>query len=54
MRKIRRLRQLIPTKFATAYGAHTDEGVVPTFCTWWMFLGRSFKVQRTALVFESN
>jgi hypothetical protein len=44
-----RVRQLIPTKFATAYGAHRDGKVIPEFCTWWMWLGRSFKVERTVV-----
>lgn len=44
-----RLRQLIPTKFATAVGENKGEKIVPTFVTWWMWLGRSFKVNRSVV-----
>lgn len=40
-------RQIIPTKYATAYrNAKTRE---PFFTTWWMWLGRSFKSKTTAI-----
>ena len=44
-----RLRQAIPTKFATAYRRvdyRDDEAMktTPIFCTWWMWLGRSYRV----------
>jgi hypothetical protein len=43
------IRQLVPTKFATCYGAHShsEERVIPTFCSWWMWLGKSFNVKTT-------
>lgn len=43
-----RLRQAVPTKFATAYRHDVGEGGrnVPVFCTWWMWLGRCFAVKR--------
>lgn len=44
-----RVRQLIPTKFATAVGEHKEGRVIPTFVTWWMWLGKSFKVNRTVV-----
>lgn len=45
------LRQLVPTKFATAYRRvdGQDEQTMqttPMFCTWWMWLGRCFRVHR--------
>ena len=44
--KIRRvLRQLLPTKYATAYralGTEDDPKDKPEFATWWMWLGRVF------------
>ena len=50
------LRQLLPTKFATCYGAHTgaaiDTGIIPTFATWWMWMGRSFKVNTTVVPYQ--
>jgi hypothetical protein len=50
IRKIRRMRQLVPTKFATVYG-DVERGNVPVFCTWWMWFGRSFKVEREDIAF---
>lgn len=44
-----RARQLIPTKFATAVGEHHDGKIIPTFIQWWMWFGRSFKVERTVV-----
>jgi hypothetical protein len=47
-----RLRQLIPTKFATAYralGTVAEPKDVPEFCTWWMWLGHVFNVNRTEI-----
>ena len=53
MRKIKQLRQLIPTKFATGCGEFRGgDTPIPTFITWWMWLGRSFKVKRTDLVWD--
>lgn len=62
IRKIRRVRQLIPTKFATGYRVpnvaveqpqpplvYIEAGSTPTFTTWWMWLGRCFKVRHTAI-----
>lgn len=61
MTRIRRLRQLIPTKFATAYRVLSGEITYssipvqwegnshPVFTTWWMWLGRSFHVKHTAI-----
>jgi hypothetical protein len=48
---IRRMRQLIPTKFATAYRTREDSGHEwkPVFTTWWMWLGRCFRVNHTAI-----
>jgi hypothetical protein len=44
---------LVPTKFATGVGRCKEDGeVVPTFITWWMWMGRSFKVHTTELVFN--
>jgi hypothetical protein len=43
-----RVRQLIPTKFATAY-REGDEHGQPVFVTWWMLFGRCYKVRRTAI-----
>ena len=58
MRKIRRLRQLVPTKFATAYRSHAphsetrcDQEACPehfgtaTFASWWMWLDHPFRVK---------
>lgn len=44
--KIRRLRQIVPTKFATAYreGVEDGKGGTPIFATWWMVWGRCFRV----------
>ena len=53
IRKIQRLRQLIPTKFATGCGEYRDgDTPIPTFITWWMWFGHVFKVRRTDLVFD--
>jgi hypothetical protein len=49
VRRARRIRQLVPTKFATAYVADPDGRNEPTFCTWWMWLGRSFAVKRIVI-----
>jgi hypothetical protein len=66
---VRRVRQLIPTKFATAYRTDHDPGLcsvcaepdhsadwkhsepsgTPMFCSWWMWAGKCFKVNRTAI-----
>lgn len=50
----RRIRQLIPTKFATAYRTNHGEGEEvepydPEFCTWWMVWGKCFAIKRTAI-----
>ncbi len=47
-----RLRQLIPTKFATAYRTNHGDGTdphTPEFCTWWMWLGRCYRIHRTTI-----
>jgi len=47
-----RLRQVIPTKFATAYRYDVDENGengAPLFVTWWMWAGRCFKINRTVV-----
>lgn len=44
-----RLRQAVPTKFATGYRRDPDGANEPVFCAWWMWLGRCFKVTRTVL-----
>jgi hypothetical protein len=48
---VRRVRQLIPTKFATANQTSEDDGKTwrPIFSTWWMWLGRCYKVKHTAI-----
>jgi hypothetical protein len=38
---------MVPTKFATAY--RDGETGEPRFCGWWMWFGRCFKVQHTAI-----
>jgi hypothetical protein len=60
-RRIRCLRQLVPTKFATAHRVpqvaitHSTGPVQatsesrPIFTTWWMWLGHSFRVKHTAI-----
>jgi hypothetical protein len=51
-RRLRRIRQLIPTKFATAYregvNGRPSDGT-PTFASWWMWGGRCFNVKRRAI-----
>jgi hypothetical protein len=52
MRKLRRIRQLIPTKFATAcreLGTDENPKDEPVFIQWWMWMGHSFKVQRSVI-----
>jgi hypothetical protein len=47
-----RLRQIIPTKFATGVrelGTEQSPKSEAVFIQWWMWLGRSFKVQRTVI-----
>jgi hypothetical protein len=50
-RRIRRIRQLIPTKFATANRTSSDDGKTwtPQFVTWWMWLGHCYRVRRHAI-----
>ena len=56
MRRIRRIRQLVPTKFATVHRMvfpdlpddHPDQNA-PEFVRWWMWMGRCFRIQRTAI-----
>lgn len=50
-RRIRRARQLIPTKFATGYRTRDDGEAEwkPMFTTWWMWFGRCYRVQHTAI-----
>lgn len=52
-RRIRRIRQLIPTKFATSYGSVQDQVTVPMFATWWMWLGRCYRVRRHVVPYGS-
>lgn len=47
-RRLRRVRQLVPTRFATAYRSGGKDGK-PVFVTWWMMWGRSFRVKRTLI-----
>jgi hypothetical protein len=61
MKRIRRLRQLIPTKFATGHRVQAVEITHstipvqgegdwrPVFSTWWMWLGRCYRVKHTAI-----
>ena len=56
MKHSKRLRQLIPTKFATgvrrggpAIVSRESDGLRPTFITWWMWLGRCYRVRETDL-----
>lgn len=51
MKRIRRLRQLVPTYFATAYRTHEEPAAewTPMFSTWWMWLGRCFRVKHTEI-----
>jgi len=51
MNRIRRIRQLIPTKFATGYRTQGDDKSewTPMFSTWWMWMGRCFRVRHTAI-----
>jgi len=51
VRKIRRIRQLVPTKFATGHRRSVDDGKTwtPMFTTWWMWLGRCYKVRQDAI-----
>ena len=47
-----RVRQLIPTKFATGVrelGTEKEPRDEAVFVQWWMWFGKSFKVQRTVL-----
>ena len=46
-----RIRQATPTKFATAYRTREEPETewTPMFSTWWMWLGRCFKVRHTAI-----
>lgn len=44
-----RLRQAVPTKFATAYRHDADGVNTPMFCSCWMWLGRCFAVKRHAI-----
>jgi hypothetical protein len=52
----RRIRQLVPTKFATISRPHfpdlpddhPDQGH-PEFVRWWMWLGRSYRINRTVI-----
>jgi hypothetical protein len=52
-RRIRRLRQLIPTKFATVYRTVSPrDGIepnTPMFCTWWMVWGKCYRVNHRAI-----
>lgn len=50
-RRIRRIRQLVPTHFATAYRTREEPATewAPVFSTWWMWFGRCFKVRHTAI-----
>lgn len=48
-----RVRQLVPTRFRTVVGeeAAPESGeFVLTRVTWWMWLGRSFRVHRVRAV----
>jgi hypothetical protein len=52
MRKLRRLRQEVPTKFATAcreLGTDSEPKNEAVFVQWWMWFGRSFRVQRSII-----
>lgn len=52
MRKLRwYLRQIVPTKFATAYRTDVErDGVgTPVFVRWWMWGGRCFAVNQSAV-----
>ncbi|HEY1690037.1 MAG TPA: hypothetical protein VGF95_14375 [Solirubrobacteraceae bacterium] len=49
IRKIRRLRQLVPTKFATVVEEQHGTGWQPVFIRWWMWLGRSYRVERRVI-----
>lgn len=42
-----RIRQVIPTKFATANRTSFDDGKTwePRFVTWWMWAGKCFKIK---------
>jgi len=52
MQCIRRIRQLIPIKFATGYETREEPETewTPMFSRWWMWLGRCYKVKHTPLV----
>lgn len=41
------LRQIFPTKFATAY--RESDTSKPFFATWWMWFGRCFKAKHVAI-----
>ena len=55
-RRIRRTRQLVPTKFATGVRrggpditSSEPDGRRPVFVSWWMWLGRCYRVRETDL-----
>ena len=41
-----RVRQLVPTKFATTYGTAEDGDKVTT---WWMWVGKCFKIKHSII-----
>jgi hypothetical protein len=60
VKRIRRLRQLVPTKFATGHRVQAfeitnnapimgGEDWRPVFTTWWMWLGRCYRTRHTAI-----